>query len=1380
MTDRHIPVDSDLNYFTVTCHLAPIVADLSQDSDYDPNTARIDCIVTFTPKYKTGEVIHSHTSTPPTGFLALPVTAMIDDGYLKLRAKADLGAAPLPGTLHGLKAKIAKDTGKEPPVTADVRALNYAPVRLLGNSASLEIDPEIPLYYDFSFSNIKIDGKQTNIQITGGTFEAPWDDELIDLLDYMPLTPGPFAGPMVVGPQGPQGEPGPATIDVGSTTTSAPGTDASVSNGGDTVNAVLDFVIPRGDVGPPGPAGGLLEFDSAAVFPAAGEAGYAYLAKDTGDTYRFNTLAKTPGYVRISERVKSTGIEDSTAVGRAVVVAADAAAARTAIGAETAAQKGAPDGYAPLVGSKVPAANLPSYVDDIVEAANLAAFPATGETGKIYVALDSGMTYRWSGTTYVAVSDKVLSTGITDSTAVGRAVIVAVDERAARVATLSVGKVAPATGAVADAAVLAAALALDAVVRVEDGTYVVPAAGVTVPAGKSLLVGEGSTVKLADGQVGGAAGLYTAVRLGDGSTFIGAVDGNRAKQDKAAYNAGPGSANWLVMAEGTKAAPLSGLHIDAQITGAVNIPVRLDYVKDSYVRIRAKDCGGAVLFTNCDNLEVDIEVDGTDNQGWKIWQHAVDFTGCTRVRGRVVIRNQSGTGDPSNGTGLSSWNSGLTILDSTDITFDEIDCEFTTKPDQSKSLGISLLGVRRIHVSRLRCVGYEGAVELGGVVDGTFVGLEVDGRYTRGWNGQPGTGINIYNNAQRGDFKGRTLEHCRNLTFVGGSVRRTLGNGIVMKAASDIVLMGLEVSACLSGLYSTGVDQDASQGPAPSAGGAVGRRNRFIGCDFVYNERCGVDIFDGVDWTFDNCRFNNNAQSLTFGSTRFGQGLDAGASGLRTSTGTSKTGLVICGDSQADDLQGVTAWVFPDRARPTVVAVDRPERYGIGQTVTIVGAGVGGADLLTRVDDIRHDELTLQHPVESFPEATLTGTISTSGTTVTGEVGTAFLTQLTGRAWIKVGSEYKRIARVASDTSATLDEAFSANAPAGTALVIVRADATTAKAQRHGYTFSADTVDPVVTGRTPTGNVVAGIADSSTGGYRTLNKPVVNASMTVDGGAGTPNIQAKGTNANTSLTLFSQGLGSVWIMPGSGSGVDRIAQFNPLAGNNNYLQFTTAPGIAAQSTVNADVNLTLTPKNKGNVIIWAGAGQTPMLRGSGPDPAGHNLKIAGGTPGVVQIATTAGTLIGEVEVKGHKHVAADVTGAESTANKNAVSGYAGLDINSRILPAQLPLSAVEYKGVWSAATAYPTTPNTGDMWRVSTAGTQGGVTYAVGDVLFYDGTAWGKLGGNTPWVAKPATPTSPGTAGQIAYGLIGAVDHMFVCTAANVWKATPLSVTTWT
>ncbi|WP_209442824.1 tail fiber domain-containing protein, partial [Flavobacterium chilense] len=47
---------------------------------------------------------------------------------------------------------------------------------------------------------------------------------------------------------------------------------------------------------------------------------------------------------------------------------------------------------------------LPSYVDDVLEFTNLAGFPATGQTGKIYIAKDTNKTYRWSGTAYVFIT----------------------------------------------------------------------------------------------------------------------------------------------------------------------------------------------------------------------------------------------------------------------------------------------------------------------------------------------------------------------------------------------------------------------------------------------------------------------------------------------------------------------------------------------------------------------------------------------------------------------------------------------------------------------------------------------------------------------------------------------------------------------------------------------------------------------------------------------------------------------------------------------------------------------------------------------------------------------------------------------------------------
>ena len=60
---------------------------------------------------------------------------------------------------------------------------------------------------------------------------------------------------------------------------------------------------------------------------------------------------------------------------------------------------------ADLVDGKVPSSQLPSYVDDVIEVANYAALPVTGETGKIYITLDNNHIFRWTGSIYVEITD---------------------------------------------------------------------------------------------------------------------------------------------------------------------------------------------------------------------------------------------------------------------------------------------------------------------------------------------------------------------------------------------------------------------------------------------------------------------------------------------------------------------------------------------------------------------------------------------------------------------------------------------------------------------------------------------------------------------------------------------------------------------------------------------------------------------------------------------------------------------------------------------------------------------------------------------------------------------------------------------------------------
>ena len=47
-----------------------------------------------------------------------------------------------------------------------------------------------------------------------------------------------------------------------------------------------------------------------------------------------------------------------------------------------------------------------SALEEVFSFANLAAFPATGETNKVYIAEDTGFVYRWSGSEYIQLTDQ--------------------------------------------------------------------------------------------------------------------------------------------------------------------------------------------------------------------------------------------------------------------------------------------------------------------------------------------------------------------------------------------------------------------------------------------------------------------------------------------------------------------------------------------------------------------------------------------------------------------------------------------------------------------------------------------------------------------------------------------------------------------------------------------------------------------------------------------------------------------------------------------------------------------------------------------------------------------------------------------------------------
>ena len=130
------------------------------------------------------------------------------------------------------------------------------------------------------------------------------------------------------------------------------------------------------------------------------------ISPDGGTTsYNLKDSAARSSISAIEEKIPSAASSSNKLVDKA------------SLGTAAVKNVGTANGVAELDSNgKVPSSQLPSYVDDVLEYDSKSAFPATGESGKIYVAKDTNKTYRWSGTAYVEISES-LALGETSSTA---------------------------------------------------------------------------------------------------------------------------------------------------------------------------------------------------------------------------------------------------------------------------------------------------------------------------------------------------------------------------------------------------------------------------------------------------------------------------------------------------------------------------------------------------------------------------------------------------------------------------------------------------------------------------------------------------------------------------------------------------------------------------------------------------------------------------------------------------------------------------------------------------------------------------------------------------------------------------------------------------
>ncbi|MEL7553142.1 hypothetical protein AAGV37_24960 [Pseudomonas protegens] len=190
---------------------------------------------------------------------------------------------------------------------------------------------------------------------------------------------------------------------------------------------------------------------------------------------------------------------------------ADAAVPATALG----------DSVPQLINGVVPASQLPSFVDDVLEFPTLEDFPEAGETGKIYIAVNDGDSptnptrqYRWSGSAFVLIPS---SPGSTDQVPEGATNQYFTQSRV-RSTTLS------GLGALVNAAILATDTVLQAFAKLQ-GQLNAKLGKSEVAADASKLGGQSAsyytaTMTGATASTNGVKGLVPAPAIADKDRFL--------------------------------------------------------------------------------------------------------------------------------------------------------------------------------------------------------------------------------------------------------------------------------------------------------------------------------------------------------------------------------------------------------------------------------------------------------------------------------------------------------------------------------------------------------------------------------------------------------------------------------------------------------------------------------------------------------------------------------------------------------------------------------------------------------------------------------------------------------------------------------------------
>jgi len=579
----------------------------------------------------------------------------------------------------------------------------------------------------------------------------------------------------------------------------------------------------------------------------------------------------------------------------------------------------------------------------------------------------------------------------------------------------------------------------------------------------NIILDPGATVQLKASATLDGANLYIfRLRASNSSIVGGTFDFNRDNQGRAAFNTAGGStvrAYWGVVALGTVGTHIENVTIQTKVINCADYGVAVQYVDNYDLDVDVETSGSGVLIKDCDGgICRRARLSELDNADWEIFPHAFDVYNSDGGQiNNIEIINQSGY-DTSSGNSQSDWFSGVTIADCANLSGSDWYVCAKNDSTMTKSVGVSMLGLTDSAFSNITIRRYTSVNwEIGALDNCVFTNVFGDGEYLTSslWSGEAQMGCHVVNQGLYSNLTSRMKRPVINCTFSNVQMTRMLSRGLLVYLGVDCQWIGGKFNGNQYGIDIRSDNQNSSF-LTPEI--QTSARLKFLGVEARFNEIAGMFHGGSTDLECDDCDFSNNGQAANAvgDALRLSGTLavaTAGYYGNNSSTTVARTRPRLSNCIFQDDQTVTTALGSVDPGAPTIVSVERPELYSYGQTITINNGATGPADLIAQVLDINNDELTISTAMTNFPLTAGTGTISTSGTTVTGS-GTAFTTQITGRMWIKNGSNYRRVTAVTSNTAATLESAFPSNL-SGASFDIVRTEVEQIRSQDYGvYTLS--------------------------------------------------------------------------------------------------------------------------------------------------------------------------------------------------------------------------------------------------------------------------------------------------------------------------------------